>query len=298
MPQLYYVFSPEDFPLSFGLGLYAPYGLALDWGQNTPFWTVAEKGSLLYLCVNPVIAWKIHPKLSIAIGPTINYSEADFQRGIGVVQNDSFRLKGDGWAYGFNAGVRWQPIEKLAFGINYRSATTVDYEGTAETSIPGVFSGTTSATAGIKFPQFVVGGVSFRPTENWNFEFDIDWADWDTVKQITIQNLPPIALNYKSSFMYEVGATRQLGKGYFASLGFFYSENSSPDQNFNPAIPDTDLYLGSAGFGYKGKHWDWTVGYQFGYNPGREVTGDVNQSANGTYHVLNHAFNIAATFKF
>src|ERR1039457_3509267 len=29
VPQLYYVFSPEDFPLSFGLGFYAPYGLAL-----------------------------------------------------------------------------------------------------------------------------------------------------------------------------------------------------------------------------------------------------------------------------
>ena len=39
-------------------------------------------------------------------------------------------------------------------------------------------------------------------------------------------------------------------------MGFFYSENSSPKQDFNPIIPDTDLYLGSAGFGYKGKHWD------------------------------------------
>src|SRR5690242_844394 len=34
VPQLYYVFSPDDFPLSFGLGVYAPYGLSLDWGPN------------------------------------------------------------------------------------------------------------------------------------------------------------------------------------------------------------------------------------------------------------------------
>jgi long-chain fatty acid transport protein len=80
VPQFYYVFSPQDSAFSFGLGVYAPYGLALDWGQNTPFWTVAEKGSLLYLSVNPVIAWKIHPKLSLAIGPTFNYSEAEIGR--------------------------------------------------------------------------------------------------------------------------------------------------------------------------------------------------------------------------
>jgi long-chain fatty acid transport protein len=302
VPQIYYVYSPEEMPLSFGLGVYAPYGLSLDWGNNTSFRTLAEKGSLTYLTVNPVIAWKILPSLSIGIGPTINYSAADFQQGIGLVPNDSFRLQGDGWAYGFNAGLRWQPIEKLSFGVNYRSTTDVDYQGTAETSIPGIFSGTTSAAAGVKFPQFVVGGVSFRPTEKWNLEFDLDWTDWNSVKQISISTptggSTPMILNYRSSFMYEFGVTRQLGKNYWASLGYFYSENSSPDKNFTPIIPDTDLHLGGIGFGHKGKRWDWAVAYQFGYCPGRTVSGDVSPLANGTYTVFNNAINVSATFKF
>jgi long-subunit fatty acid transport protein len=99
--------------------------------------------------------------------------------------------------------------------------------------------------------------------------------------------------------MYEFGVTRQLGKRYFASMGFIYSENSSPDHDFNPIIPDTDLYLGSIGFGHKGKHWDWAAAYHFGYNPGREVNNDVSfPQADGTYHVFNNAFTLAATFKF
>jgi long-chain fatty acid transport protein len=303
VPQLYYVCSPKDIPLSFGLGVYCPYGLSLDWGRNTPFWTVAEKGSLLYLTVNPVIAWKVHPALSIAVGPTINYSEADFQHGIaspfpGMVPDGQARLQGNGWAYGLNAGLRWQPHEKWAFGLNYRSPTTVDYDGTSVLS-PAPYSAlSSSTTASIRFPQFIMVGVSFRPTPDWNLEFDLDWADWDVVKHISI-GTTSLPLNYRSSFMYEFGVTRQLGKGYFASLGFFYSENSSPDHDFNPAIPDTDLYLGSIGVGYKGKHWDFTFAYQFGYNPGRDVTADQSYpSANGTYHVLNQAFNIAATLKF
>ncbi len=112
-----------------------------------------------------------------------------------------------------------------------------------------------------------------------------------------------LQLNYRSSYMYEIGATRQLGKGYFASLGYFYSENSSPDQNFTPIIPDSDLHLGGLGFGHKGKRWDWTLAYQFGYNPGRTVQNNqspslIGQTANGTYRAFNNAFNLAATLKF
>jgi long-chain fatty acid transport protein len=308
VPQFYYAFTPKESPLSFGLGVYAPYGLSINWGQDTPFWTEAEKGSLLYLTINPVIAWKILPSLSVAIGPTINYSDADFQRGIaspfpGFIPNGQFRLQGSGWAYGFNAGILWQPHEKWSFGVNYRYPTKVDYQGTSETTPTPPYPASTSSSASIQYPQYIVGGISFRPTKDWNFEFDVDWTDWHNVNEIVIKDTAfgsqVWPLNYQSSFMFEVGATRQLGKGFFASLGYFYSQQTSPNQDFNPAIPDTALHLGGVGLGYKGKAWDFSLAYQFGYNPGREVTGDTSfPDANGTYKVFNQAVNLAATFKF
>ena len=87
VPQLYYVHSFANEPISLGLGVYAPYGLSLDWGNNAPFNTVAESGSLTYLCFNPVIAWKVYPPLSIAIGPTINYSQATFKKALTFGRN-------------------------------------------------------------------------------------------------------------------------------------------------------------------------------------------------------------------
>jgi long-chain fatty acid transport protein len=106
-----------------------------------------------------------------------------------------------------------------------------------------------------------------------------------------------ITLDYQSSFIYEFGVTRQLGKGYFASVGYIYNENSSPDANFNPLIPDADLHLGSVGFGRHGLHWDWAIAYHFAYGE-RTVSNDSNSSADGTYKTFNNAFNVAATFKF
>jgi hypothetical protein len=71
--------------------------------------------------------------------------------------------------------------------------------------------------------------------------------------------------------------------------------------NFSPIIPDSDLHLGSIGFGHHGKRWDWAAAYHFGYQPGRNVSGSLPGGpggADGKYEVLNHGFNIAATFKF
>lgn len=314
VPQLYYVNSPADSPLSFGLGVYAPFGLAIDWGNNTPFRSRGEEGKLLVLTVNPVVAWQIHPTLSLAIGPQINYSDAELKQGL-FVPGDQFQFKGDGFSVSFNAGLRWQPLEQLAFGLTYRYLSTVKYEGTSQTTpttlppgLPGflapAYFGSTPTSGTIRFPQSVTLGASYRPTPDWNLEVNADWTDWDNLNQLAFQGLPlpPIVLNYQSSWMYNFGITRQLPRNYFISTGYIWSENSSPDAGFHPLIPDSDLHLGSLGFGHHGERWDWAVAYHFGYNPGRTVTGSAlsatGQTADGKYEILNHAFNVAASYKF
>jgi long-chain fatty acid transport protein len=251
------------------------------------------------LSFNPVIAWRVHPTLSIAIGPTINYSQASLKRAIGLSPGDQFSMDGHGTAIGFNAGILWQPHPMWSFGVNYHSATTINYAGTSEAA---PYFPETSSSASIKFPQYAVGGISFRPTPDWNLEFDLDWTDWDSLKQIVFRGTSfgdvPLILNYQSSFMYEFGVTRQLGKGYFASVGYIYSENSSPDENFSPLIPDANLHLGSIGIGHHGQRWDWAIAYHFAYNGGRTVSGDVNAQADGTYKTFNNAIDVAATYRF
>jgi long-chain fatty acid transport protein len=305
VPQLYYVYAPTNFPLAFGLGIYTPYGLSLDWGKNTPFSSLAENGRVLYATVNPVIAWRVNSTLSIAIGPTINYSQVNLVQGIFGVPGGQFKFDGDDVAVGFDAGIRWQPIKQLAFGAKYHSATDMTYGGTSRTTpSPPLPPASPTTATGAHFPQFVVGGVSYRPTENWNLEFDLDWTDWDTLNNVIFRGTAfgniPFAFDYESSFMYEFGVTRQLGKGYFASTGYIYSENSSPNRHFNPLDPDSNLQLGSVGIGHRGKRWDWAAAYHFGYG-NRNVSGNVSatpETADGHYHSFNNAFNLAATLKF
>jgi long-chain fatty acid transport protein len=312
VPQFYYTLTLEKCPISFGLGLYSPYGLSLEWPDKSPFRTLATRGNITYLTLNPVLAWRVHPTLSIAAGPTLNYADADLRRGIipfPLNPGDQFRFHGDDTDLGFNAGILWKPIEKLSFGANYRSETTMDFSGRSSTKGAdafGVPSGSQSASARFPFPQNIVAGVSFRPTPKWNIEFDVDWTDWDRLNTVTLKQASgPLLLpfNWRSSFFYEWGVTRYFEKGWYASAGYIFSENSVPDKNFNPIVPDSDRHIFSIGVGRKYEHWRWDAAYQLAYGPERNVTSNTpnpltGESANGRYEFISHALTFSIGYHF
>lgn len=298
VPQFDYVFTPKGQPFSFGLGVYAPFGLGMEWPDDAPFRDAGLKAQLTYMTINPVVAWKPLPTLSIAAGPTFNYSEAELIQGV-AISPFQLRFKGHDWAYGFNAGLLWQPHPMWSFGAKYFSPTTMDYAGGASFNPnPGFLPAPIQTTTHLNFPQMVVGGVSFRPTPNWNFEVDVDWTDWDHVKNAVIDNVGTLSLFWQSSFFYEFGVTRQLGKGYYLSAGYFFSEASTPEKNYTPLVPDINLHVGSLGVGYKGAHWAWALAGQLIGGAWRKVEGAVDPSVDGRYRLWTPTISASIGYHF
>lgn len=319
IPQLFYTFTPEKFPLSIGVGAYSPYGLSSSWPQDTTFRSIATRAKLMYWTLNPVVAWKINEQLSIAAGPTFNIADLDLRQGLlpSPGAGDYFRLKSDGWTAGYNAGLLWRPHEKWQFGVSYRSETSIEFEGNTELSappIPGLYPNgldvTRPATTDFAFPRNVVVGVSFRPTPDWNLEFNVDWTEWSDLGTLVIQQTPvpglptdvSLPLNWENSFYYEFGVTRYLAKGWSISGGYIFNENSVPDLNYQPLVADLDRHFLSIGFGHKGQHLDFDFAYQFGYGPTRTVSGNppnqVGESVDGRYEFLSHALIATIGWRF
>jgi long-chain fatty acid transport protein len=318
-PQLHYVWSPKDCAFSFGAGIYAPFGLATSWPEDTGFRSLAIKARLTYLTLNPVIAWKAHRSFSLAIGPTINYSELMFTRGLapGFGPPDRFKFKGDDSSFGFNAGLLWRPHEQWSVGAQYRSASTMDYDGTSTYNSTALNS-SARTKARAPSPQIVSAGVSFRPTPNWNLEFDADYADWSTLKTVTLEGtknlglgsalgLPdsdlPLPLDWHGSWIYEFGVTRRLNHGWFISAGYSYSGETTPSQTYSPAVPDTELHIGSLGFGHAGERWRWAVAAQIIAGPARKITDSQpnplsGESANGSYQLLVPTLSVSVGYRF
>jgi long-chain fatty acid transport protein len=307
-PQIFYTYSPTNIPLSFGLGLYAPFGLAVDWPQDTGFRSIALKSEMQYLTINPVVAWKILPSLSVAAGPTFNYSTLDFTRGL-ASPSDFFKYDGSGFAMGFNAGVLWKPFTKWSVGANYRSASTMDYDGTTDYN-PGPGTAHAPTHAHVPFPQIASGGISYRPTPDWNLEADVDWTGWSTLNTVMLKGTSkifgadlPLQLNWHDSWLYEIGATRYLGNGWQVSAGYFYSGDSSGSKHFTPAIPDTVLHVGSLGFGHNGERWHWAVAGQIIAGPQRTINNSqpnpfTGESANGKYQLFVPTLSVSVGYHF
>lgn len=320
VPQFFATHTLRKIPLSFGVGLYAPYGGSISWPSDTGFRTLATKGSLTYLRLNPVVAYALLPSLSIAAGAMVDYAHLDLEQGLRpyTATPNFFRFTGEGFSAGYNAGLRWQPLEKLSLGATFRSSTDLTFDGQTAFEQPPVM-GTRSANMELTFPWTVVLGLSFRPTPKWNIEFDADYTDWSSFSQTIIHQQKPvpypldqtgnqtITLDWQASWMYEFGVTRYFDNGWHASAGYVFNQSSVPDNYYSPLAADLDRHFFSVGAGFRGKRYSLDVAYQLGYGPARTVAGSTpsstpgivaGQNADGTYNFISHALMLTAGLNF
>jgi long-chain fatty acid transport protein len=327
VPQFFYTHTAKDAPLSFGLGVYAPFGGNMSWPENTGFRSVAINGSLTYITINPVVAAKLSPSLSIGAGVMVNYGKINMNQGlqstsIPNANANFFNFTGDGWSVGYNLGLLWQPHPKISFGATFRSSAGLDFQGNTDFQLqrhPYPTPAQRGASANFTFPLTAAFGVSYRPTPKWNLEFDANYTDWSSFGTVNIeQSAPavdppfyqniPMNLGWQASWMYEFGVTRYFDSGWHVSAGYVFNENSVPDAYYTPLAADMDRHFFSVGTGFKGKIFDFDVAYQFGYGPAHTVTGSTSstkpgsgfsgQSADGTYRFTSSAVIVSVGMRF
>jgi long-chain fatty acid transport protein len=311
-PQIYLTYSPTNLPVTFGLGVYTPFGLGVEWPDDSSIRSLAIDSKLTYITVNPVASWQILKSLSVAVGPTINYASVKFNRGLTSSQ-DYYEFSGDGFSFGLTAGLLWHPLPQWSFGANYRLAATTDFNGTSTYSpAPGFSSTATGTSASLPFPQMASVGISFRPTPKWNVEVNVDYINWSTLGTVTLNGTKnifgsdlPLQLNWHDSWQYKFGVTRYLNDGWFVSAGYFYSSDTTSSAYFTPAVPDTNLHVGSIGFGRDGEHWRWAVAGQVIAGPSRTIdasAGNTNPytsvSAAGKYRLLVPTLSLSIGYRF
>ncbi len=323
IPQLFYVHSMNELPLSFGLGVYFPYGGKISWPEDTGFRPIATSASLDYITINPSVAWKVLPSLSIGGGAMVNYVKLKTSQGYPVPlghfqENNFFDFKGSGWSVGYDAGIHWQPIKQLSFGAVFRSSARVMLDGQTHYELkpvqPNAYS---SANMNLDFPWTMVAGISYRPSLKWNLEFDANYTDWSTIGKFNLyQQHPgrplksniPVDFDWQASWIYEFGVTRYFQKGWHASAGYAYDENSVPNKYYTPFAADLDRHFFSLGIGRDGKRFDFDIAYQLGYGPNHTVTGSlpslqieqgkVKATADGTYGFISNAIMVTAGIHF
>lgn len=327
VPHVYFTYMDDDTRLGASISINAPFGLETDWPDTAanPFASKSTFSRLQMALLQPNVIFKVSDHLSIAGG----FSYALLNK---VDLNNSLQdLNGDGDGWGGNASILYK-TDTFSIGVTYRSRIKIDVSGTASAKGNLALVGGTSsaATTSVTLPDQINSGIAWSPSEAWTLSFDADWINWKTFDSIDIRyasaayrgaidtlrflaggapnggqtNLPQ---NWKSTVQLRAGLEWRYASNMRTQLGFVYDPTPVPDVDFTPAIPDTDRYLFSVGYGY-----DFTpattidLAYAYVYFKDRNQTaspvGDLplapDTVKNGTYQANAHVVTVSLSHKF
>jgi len=305
VPSAFIAHKFKDTPFALGFGAYAPFALGSDWGSDavftapfpSPLSAVPYKADLIYVKYHLTGAWQISDTLAIGAGLSLDDTQVD-------LKSNGLEFEGDDQVVGYSLSVLWQPSDQHSFGLNYQAKTEVEYDGNADTFT--VFNQTIipvslDAKADLIFPESIIFGYSYRPNEQWNIEFNVDWTNWDRVNELSLDGVPGATyeLNWESAFIWELGVTRYFDNGLHLSGGYTFVENAIPDADFLPIVPDSDRHFFAIGLGGNWEQLSWQVTYQQAFASDRSVSGNqTSPTIDGDYDLDSKAVALSLNWRF
>ena len=309
IPHAYLGYKQNNSPLSFGLAINAPFGLAMNWrnsgadfAKNTAGAANVTFSEIRMVNLNPSIAYKLNNNLSVAAGIAYN--------NVFEVHLDSLVAdhKGDGDGWGHNLALMYKG-DGYNIGLTYRSKIKVNVSGTA---VGGVLSGqqgtVVPVNTSITFPELVNLGISFNPADKWLVSMELDWVNWDRFVSIdlsypgatlaAIGSSSSIPENWTDTVAFRAGTEWQYRKNMRARFGYTYDPTPMNDADFSPRLPGNDRQLITLGYGYDLNNqttMDFAYAYVWLDDRNQTVSAAVR---NGLYKSDIHILSASLTYHF
>ena len=265
--NFYATYKANDW-LSFGLGVYTPYGSSVEWEKDWSGSHLVNNIDLKAIFVQPTVAVKVSDKFSIGGGPIYVNGSVTFNKNLnrtlsdinGNRTNATVEQKGIS-AWGYTLGFMLKPIEKLNIGFNYRSKIIMQAENGDATfenvpnSLPGDFSNG-SFNAELPLPAEVTLGLSYQFCDKFLFAFDYNFAQWSQYEALVVEfdNSAGTSVsprNYKDSDTFRFGLQYEATSKITARAGIYFDESPVQDGYFAPETPRNDSTGYTAGLSYK-----------------------------------------------
>lgn len=326
-----YLVVPLPWDLAFGWGNYTEYGLGTHYNGGWDLAGDTQSTTMRQVTLNPNIAWKALDNLSFAVG--LRASWIDFANHKQPYYGENFlyeympgmfmdtgihdayhlrtKLHGDDWAVGYNAAVNFKATEKLSFGLVYRSQIrhnikgNFDMKGYANTPLGRVAQyAHTTASAKLRLPRSVTGGVNYKVTERYRVGAALTWTEWSSVDTIKFK-IPgygySLPLKWKDTLRVGIGMEYDLLDWLTVRGGYTFDEDPSSKNHSTTMLPCGDRHIIGTGLGFKlAENLYLDLGYSFirmnnehyfvKYNRPNGTTGQKRFSArNGHSHLVSAA---------
>ena len=265
--NFYATYKANDW-LSFGLGVYTPYGSSVEWEKDWSGSHLVNDIDLKAIFVQPTVAVKISDKLSIGGGPIYVNGSVNFNKNLnrslsdvnGNRTNVTVEQKSIS-AWGYTLGVMLKPIEKLNIGFNYRSKVIVKAEnGDADfENVPGSLPNNLSDgkfDAELPLPAEITMGLSYEFCDKFLFAFDYNFAQWSEYEALVVEfdndaGVSTSPRNYKDAETFRLGLQYEATKKITLRTGIYFDQSPVQDGYFAPETPRNDSVGYTGGLSYK-----------------------------------------------
>jgi long-chain fatty acid transport protein len=300
LPTVYASAAVND-RVAVGMGVYTAFGIGIRWPADWIGRESAISASLETLALNPTVAVKLHPQLSVAVGFDALRGVVDFNNGLPAIVGGDVRLAGGTWGYGGNAAVLYQALpERLHLALTYRSRVKLSFDGRADfrPASPDLLPSLPDqgGTAAITLPDMVTLGVMVRPRSDLTLGIDVNLVFWSSYDRIDIafDSAPSrsIVPNGRNSFTLRAGADWAGGfPGLHLRAGVILDQSAIPSDSLGPGLPDANRIDATAGVGYSAGHFKADLGYMLVYFLANDSTGG-GEGPVGTYRTVAHLLGV------
>ncbi|BCW90359.1 Long-chain fatty acid transport protein [Alphaproteobacteria bacterium SO-S41] len=234
-----------------GLNVNAPFGLVVDYADGYFGRYDSTRTELFTLNIQGSVAWKVSDNFSIGFGVDAQRGKATLDNALpnlGPLPDGAFKITGDDWAWGWNAGFTWAATDKLRFGAHYRSEIDHDLQGTEIVSgLVGPLAGSNrivGGSAALTTPAMASAGFSYDVDAAWSVTGQVNWYQWSNFDEIRVVSpgQPDLvnAQNYKDSWSYALGAEYRFSPDWTWRAGLMYEETPTQEGFRTTRVPDSD----------------------------------------------------------
>ena len=252
-----------------GFSLNSPFGLSV--GFQNPNWAGAfygQSSTVKSYNASPSVAYKIADWISVGVGFQAQYAQINLKDGAGFTffppgpaTVNLAQVTGDGWGFGWTAGVTLTPTPWTQIGVGYRSAIDQSLGGSFTASgvgAPFATPGPAGTTA--KLPDSASLGVRQRLNNQLTLLGTVEWTGWKRIGTVIFTGpngqpilAPPFGTPVTIPFQYNDGWFYSVGLEYIASPswtfrgGVGFEKSPITDQVRVPLLPDNDRMWYSVG---------------------------------------------------
>lgn len=263
--------------LKAGISIYTPYGSSINWTDNWPGATLNQSVKLQAFTVQPTVAYRILPNLSLGAGLTLSWGSVDLHKGLlsGAELNQmlsivapgvqvpseitpaSAQLTGNaGIACGVNLGAMYDISRNVTVGVNFRSKSMmkvksgkakVEYavgnpaiEGILASQLDGITK--TEFVAEMPLPAVLgIGGAWHN--DRWTVDVDAQLTFWNVYKSLDIEFKGAEDLNqhlpknYHNSCLVRGGVEWNVTRRFDLRAGLMVDFSPCDKEFYNPETP-------------------------------------------------------------